>query len=168
MSIFRKLFGKKEQQPLTVKERTIQTIQVGDIVTYDLEDYQVVSTLTYNDHGFEWTAYQLDGPQTLWLSVEMDDELYVGMYKKTTLKLNDPFPKKLEHEGIKYELDESGTAQVRGVGRGKNVNNMNCRYIDYCDEEEEHFLSVEVWGSEVEVSYGYAIKDYEIKVIAGQ
>jgi hypothetical protein len=167
MSFIRKLFGKKEVVR-EVKERTVLTIEVGDIITYDLEDYQVVGKLVYHDHGFEWTAFQLQSPSsTIWLSAEMDDELYVGIYKKVQLKLKEPLPKELSYDGIKFYLDESGVARVKGEGRGSNVNNMECKYYDYCDDDEEQFLSVEVWGSEVEVSYGYEIEEYEIKIIAG-
>ncbi|MBM7585142.1 hypothetical protein JOC86_001684 [Bacillus pakistanensis] len=169
MSFFTNLFGKKEKKIPEVKERDILSIEVGDIVSYDLEDYQVVGKLIYEDHGFEWLAYQLQSPaKTLWLSAEMDDELYVGIYEKIKLKLQEPFPKKLEHDGIRFNLDESGVARVRGEGRGKNVNNIQCKYYDYCDDEEEQFLSIEVWGSEVEVSYGYEIEEYEIKIIASK
>ncbi|MBP3952432.1 DUF4178 domain-containing protein [Bacillus suaedae] len=167
MSFFQKLFGKKETSAPTVKERTVENIQVGDIVEYDLADYHVVGKLTYNDHGFEWTAYQLEGAKTIWLSMEMDDELYVGIYEKQTEKLQEPLPKELTYEGVKYHLDESGTAHVKGEGRGANVNNIQCRYFDYCDKDEENFLSVEIWGSEIELSYGYPIEHYEIKIIAG-
>ncbi|MBU8908946.1 DUF4178 domain-containing protein [Desertibacillus haloalkaliphilus] len=165
MSFLRRLFRSKQQDE-PVKERTVMNIQVDDIITYDLEDYQVVSKLTYNDHGFEWTAYQLQGNKTLWLSVEMDDELHVGMYEKITKKLNDPLPERVEHEGVTYYLDESGTAHVRGEGRGANVNGRECHYFEYCNDNEDRFLSVEIWGSEVEVSYGYPIEDYELKILA--
>lgn len=167
MSFLRGLFGRKEEPVSNVKERTVLNIQVGDIITYDLLDYQVVGKLTYNDHGFEWIAYQLQGEKTLWLSVEMDDELYVGIYEKVKKKLSEPLPKTIEYEGVTYYLDENGTARVKGEGQSSNVNNMNCRYFDYCDDEEEQFLSVEIWGSEVEVSYGFSIEEYELKIIAG-
>jgi len=168
MSFFKKLFGTKDQAR-EVKERSVLTIEVGDIVTYDLEDYQVVGKLTYHDHGFEWIAYQLQGTnKTIWLSAEMDDELYLGIYEKIPLKVKEPLPQELTYDGVKYFLDESGIARIVGEGRGKNVDSLNCKYFDYCDEEEEHFLSVEVWGSEVEVSYGFEIEEYEIKIIAGK
>ncbi|MEN2766933.1 DUF4178 domain-containing protein [Ornithinibacillus xuwenensis] len=166
MGIFKKLFKQKEETR-EVKERTVLSIEVGDIVTYNLEDYQVVSKLTYNDHGFEWIAYQLTSTnKSIWLSAEMDDELYVGIYEKVPLKLQDPLPKSMTYENREYFLDESGVARVHGEGRGKNLHNMECQYYDYADDEEEHFLSVEVWGSEVEVSYGYEIEEFEIKILA--
>ncbi|MGJ9383524.1 DUF4178 domain-containing protein [Salipaludibacillus sp. CF4.18] len=167
MGFFQKLFGGKKENTAKVKERTVMNIEIDDIVNYDLEDYQVVSKLTYNDDGYEWTAYQLLGEKTLWLSVEMDDELEVGMYESIPKKLTEPLPKKIEHDDVTYYLDEKGTARVSGEGRGANVNNKDCRYFDYCDDEEEHFLSVEIWGSEIEVSYGFSIEEYEIKIIAG-
>jgi hypothetical protein len=167
MSILKRLFGKKEKNVPVVKDRNVFTIEVGDIVAYDLEDYEVVNKLTYNDHGFEWLAYQLESPgKTVWLSAEMDDQVYLGIYEKAKLKLSEPIPEEIEYEGIRYFLDEAGTARVKGEGRGKNVDGMNCRYFDYEDDDEEKYLSVEIWGSEIEVSSGYEINEYEIKIIA--
>ena len=152
-----------------VTERNVFNLQMGDIVTYDLEDYEVVGKLSYDDHGFKWYAYQLSGSQnSIWLSVEMDDELELSIYEKIGLKLSEPIPDKIEYEGTSYYLDESGTARVKGVGRGQNVDGINCKYFDFCDDREEQFLSVEQWGSEVEVSKGYEIEEYEIKIIASR
>lgn len=167
MGFLDKLF-KKKQAPSEIKERSVMNIQVDDIVSYDLVDYQVVGKLTYNDHGYTWTAYQLiDQQQTIWLSVEMDDELELGIYERAKIKLDEPLPDKIEYEGKTYFIDEKGQAFVKGEGRGQNVNGAEVRYFDYCDEEEEEFLSVEIWGSEIEVSKGYEIDDFEIKIIAG-
>ena len=169
MSFFSKLFGKSENVPKPVEERTMFNLQLDDIVTYDLEDYKVVGKISYDDHGFKWHAYQLDSVSgTIWLSVELDDELYLGMYKKAKLKLQEPIPKKIEYDGNVYYLDESGSARVTAIGRSQNVNGMTCGYYDYCDEEEEKYLSVEKWGSEIEVSTGYDIEEYELKIIASK
>jgi hypothetical protein len=167
MSFFSKLFGKKANTPKPVVERNMFNLQLDDIVTYDLEDYKIVGKISYDDHGFKWHAYQLEGvSRTIWLSVEMDDELYLGIYEKIKMKLQEPIPKKLEYDGVMYYLDESGSAKVTGIGRNQNINGMICKYYDYCDEEEEKFLSVEIWGSEIEVSAGYEIEQYELKIIA--
>jgi hypothetical protein len=166
VSFFRKLFTKKEERPI-VQERTVFNLQTNDIVTYELEDYQVVGKLSYSDHGFTWHAYQLQSTdRVIWLSVEMDDELELGIYEKCKLKLTEPIPKEINFEGTTYYLEEQGVAQVSGVGRGQNVNGATCKYFGFCDEEEEAFLSVEIWGSEVEVSKGYSVEEYELKIIA--
>ncbi|MGG3574104.1 DUF4178 domain-containing protein [Bacillus gobiensis] len=168
MSFFTKLFGNKEKKTPVVEERTVMNLRTGDIVTYDLEDYEVVGKLSYNDHGFKWYAYQLQGAsRVIWLSVEVDDDLELGIYEKSKLKLEEPIPKKLAVDGVDYYLDESGTAVVRGEGRSQNVDGVQCRYFDFYDDEEEKYLSVEIWGSEIEVSTGYGIEEYEIKIIAG-
>jgi hypothetical protein len=168
VSFFRKLFSKKDERPQVV-ERNVFNLEMNDFVTYDLEDYEVVGKLTYSDHGFTWHAYQLKSTdRTLWLSVEMDDELLLGIYEKSKMKISEPIPKEITHEGITYFLDEKGVANVSGIGRGQNVNGATCKYFDFCDEDEENYLSVEVWGSEVEVSKGYDIEEYELKIIASR
>lgn len=96
----------------------------------------------------------------------MDDELELGIYKSTSEKLSEPIPNKLTISGVNYFLDEKGTARVRGEGRGENVNGQEVKYFDFTNDTDDQFLSVEVWGSEVEVSVGYEIEKYEIKIIA--
>ncbi|GAA0484241.1 hypothetical protein GCM10008986_06840 [Salinibacillus aidingensis] len=167
MGIFSKLFGKKDNKP-EIEERTVLNMKVGDIVTYDLEDYEVTGKIDYRDSGYKWTAYQLlKGRDSIWLSAEMDDELEVGIYKKIQLPVTEPFPKTLEYEGTTYYLSEDGQAQVTGFGRSEPLSGRQVHYGDYIDDEEENFLSVENWGPEIEVSAGYPIKEYEIKIIAG-
>ena len=168
MGFFSRLFSKSEKQTPEVKERTPLNIQVGDIVTYDLVDYEVVGKITYRDGGYEWFSYQLlEGDQTKWLAAEMDDELELGVYETVKLPVSLPFPKKLEYEGKTFFKDEEGEARVTGEGRSKNINGRTSRYAEYISEDEETYLSLESWGSEVEVSVGYDIEAYEIKILAG-
>ncbi|MBN8236934.1 DUF4178 domain-containing protein [Halobacillus kuroshimensis] len=168
MGFFSRLFQKKDQQVPEVKERTPLTIEVGDIVTYDLADYEVVGKITYRDGSYEWYAYQLlEGNRTKWLAAEMDDELELGMYEKVNLPVGRPYPSSLEYEGVTYTKDEEGEAQVTGEGRSANVNGRTVNYADYISEDEEAYLSVEAWGTEVEVSIGSDIEAYELKIIAG-
>ncbi|KIL50726.1 hypothetical protein KP77_13460 [Jeotgalibacillus alimentarius] len=168
MSFFKRLFGGKQDTRPEVKDRTVHNLKIGDIVTYDLQDYEVVGKLSYNDHGFKWSAYQLQGVQeVIWLGVEMDDELELGIYKKSTLKLQEPLPKEIEYEGTTYYLDETGSAIVKGEGRSQNVDGVKCKYAEYYDEDDEKALSVEIWGGDVEASTGYSIEEYELKIIAG-
>ncbi|WP_342670319.1 DUF4178 domain-containing protein [Bacillus solimangrovi] len=163
----KRVFKKMQKEP-EIEERTVFNMKVGDIVTYDLMDYQVVGKLSYNDHGFQWHAYQLEGTdESIWLSVEMDDELELGIYRTANLNLTEPIPDKIEYNERTYHLDEKGIANVRGEGRGKNVSGMNVRYFDLADNQDENFLSIEIWGSEIEVSEGFEIDSFEIKILAG-
>ncbi|GAA5416348.1 uncharacterized protein Rv2597 [Paraliobacillus ryukyuensis] len=167
MGIFSKLFQKKEKKS-EVKERDPLSIEVGDIIEYDLADYEVVGKITYRQGSYEWISYQLlEGRNTIWLSVEMDDALELGIYKTIPLSVQKPFPKQLEHEGQTFYLDEQGEARVVGEGRSRNINGRLMTYAEYYDDSEEKFLSLEDWGSEVEASIGYEIEEFELKIIAG-
>lgn len=138
------------------------------MLTYEFEDYQIIGKLTFNDRGYQWYEYQLEGlNKTIWLNAEMDDELELSIYEKIKTKVSKPIPNKLTVEGITYYLDEKGKARVTGEGRSQNVNGHDVMYFDYCDEEEEAYLSVEEWGTDIEVSRGYAVQDYDFNIIAG-
>ncbi|OEH54094.1 hypothetical protein AQ616_10025 [Oceanobacillus sp. E9] len=168
MGIFSRIFSKSKKNEPAPKERDVLTIKVGDIVTYDLVDYEVVGKITYRSGNYEWYSYQLlEGKNTIWLAAEMDDELELGIYKKVTLPVSKPFPKELSHDGNKYYFDEAGTARIIGEGRSANLQGSEVEYAEYTDADEENFISLEVWGSEVEVSVGYPIESYEIKIMAG-
>lgn len=167
MGLLSRLFQKKKDVA-KVEKRTLMNVKVGDMLTYDLEDYQVVGKLTLNDHGYQWHEYQLEGAdKTIWLNVELDDELDVSVYKKIKLKLPEPIPDKIEAEGKTYYLEEKGTANVSGQGRSVNVSGQQVSYYDFSDEDEENYLSVEFWGGDSEVSQGYAANDYDFNIIAG-
>lgn len=151
-----------------MEERTVLNIQIGDILTYDLVDYEIVGKLTYRDGSFQWYAYQLLGEQTTkWLAAEMDDELELGIYKTVKVPVTMPFPQQIQYDGKSYHKDEEGIAQVTGEGRSQNIKGSSTKYADYISEDEETYLSLEAWGTEVEVSYGYDVEEYEIKIIAG-
>ncbi|ASF40154.1 hypothetical protein CEH05_13790 [Halobacillus halophilus] len=168
MGFFSRLFSNQKKQVPEVEERTVLNIQIGDILTYDLVDYEVVGKITYRDGSYEWFAYQLlEGQSTKWLSAEMDDELELGIYETIKLPVSTPYPKELQYDGKSYYKDEEGEARVTGEGRSKNINGRTTHYADYLSEDEESYLSLEAWGSEVEVSYGHDIEAYEIKIIAG-
>jgi hypothetical protein len=167
MGIFSRLFNKKEKEIEKVEDRNFFNIQINDIVTYEFEDYQVCGKLIYQDSGYKWYAYQLLGTtETIWLNAEMDDELELGIYKSSKEKLSEPIPDKVTIGNTTYTLDEKGIASVSGEGRGKNVDGQNVKYFDYENDAEDRFLSVEIWGSEVEVSEGHEIESYDIKIIA--
>lgn len=167
MGFLSRLFQKKEEKP-EVKDRTLMNMKIGDMVSYNLADYEIVGKLVYNDHGYQWFEYQLESMEkTIWLNVEMDDELECSVYEKTTEKIKEPVPKTVELGGISYTLEENGTANVRGEGRSSNVNGMQVQYYDYSDKAEENYLSVEYWGTDVEVSVGQEADAYDFNIIAG-
>ncbi|MGP4064812.1 DUF4178 domain-containing protein [Oceanobacillus sp. M65] len=168
MGLFSRIFSKKKNDTAAPQERTVLSIKVGDIITYDLRDYEVVGKITYRDGSYEWYSYQLlEGNDTIWLAAEMDDELELGIYRKVQLPIQKPYPKEITYENSTYYLEETGSARVTGEGRSTSLNGSETHYAEYMDESEQSYLSFESWGTEIEASYGYAIEAYEIKILAG-
>ncbi|WP_404453884.1 DUF4178 domain-containing protein [Oceanobacillus kapialis] len=168
MGLFSRIFSKKKSYTPAPKERTVLSIQIGDIITYDLTDYEVVGKITYRDGGYEWYGYQLlEGNDTIWLSAEMDDELELGIYRKVQVPIQKPYPKEITYENRTYYQEETGVAKVTGEGRSTSLTGLETHYAEYMDSSEESYLSFESWGTEIEASHGYSIEAYEIKILAG-
>ena len=167
MGLISKLFS-KEKKTKEVKARDPFTIQVGDIVEYDLEDYETVGKIAYRQGKYEWFSYQLTGSnKSIWLSASMDAEVELGIYKPIKLPRARDIPNELTYENETYYFIEKGEALVTGEGRSENLTGQTVTYAEYAKEDDSSFLSIEIWGSEVEVSIGYPIKPFEIKIIAG-
>lgn len=167
MGLFSKFFS-KEKKTKEVRARDPFSIQVGDIIEYDLEDYETIGKIIYRQGKYEWLSYQLVGPtKTIWLAAEMDDEIELGIYEKIKLPQAKNLPSELTYEGIHYYLEEQGAARVVGEGRSQSLTGQEIRYAEYANEEDSSFISVEFWESEEEVSIGFPIKPFEIKIIAG-
>lgn len=168
MGFLKNLFGGKEDKP-KVEKRNLFNLKVGDIVTYNLQDYSVISILEYDDEGWTWLCYFLESDTgKIWLSVEQDDEVEVGVFKKIRLPLDGKPGKELVYEGTKFYLEEKSKARIIraegqvGVKAGHWLN-----YWEYCDDEEEKYLSFEEWDGDLEASLGEYIEPYELEFLAG-
>ncbi len=170
MSWLRRLFGSKSARR-PVRKVTLMNLQVGDIVTYRLQQFQVVGVLAYNDEGWRWIAYQLEDAdgERVWLAVEQDDELEVGFYKRIKLPLNGPPGRTLTYEGKTFYLQEKSDAQItRSEGQAGVPTGAWVDYWEYADDEEEEYLSVEKWANdEYEVSLGRSIDHRQLELLPG-
>lgn len=168
MGLFDFLSGrrKKDQRPEAV-QRTVLSLQVNDIVTYDLEDYIVAGKITYNDSGYEWHAYNLKGDNGyIWLAAELDDQLELGIYRRVTTKIS-KVPDELTIDGVTYYMEEHGFASITAAeGQAGARTGQQVEYWDF-ESDNEQYLSVEKWGGDLEVSAGYPVTEKEIKIIAG-
>jgi hypothetical protein len=170
MGIFDKIFGRKpDKSENKVEKRNLLNMRVGDIVSYDLIDYTVVGLIKYEDSGYTWTAYQLEGDgERIWLGVEQDDALEAGIYKPVKLDLGDKPPRKITYRDKVFYLDEAGSATIVAVeGQAGAVAGQRINYWEYEDESEDYALSVEMWGGDLEVSFGYYIHPRELSIMAG-
>ncbi|OEF99317.1 hypothetical protein BHF71_01630 [Vulcanibacillus modesticaldus] len=167
MGLFDIFFKKKEKKTVQPR-RDVFSLQINDIVTYDLEDYLVIGKLGYSDSGYKWIAYHLKGDKkNIWLAVEQDDELELGIYERIPTQITD-VKDRLDINGIRYYLEEHGFARITEVvGQAGAVVGQQVEYWDFESDDEEHYLSVEKWGSDLEISYGYPISLKEISWLAG-
>lgn len=158
----------KERQALPPLQRTVFTLQIGDIVQYDGGDWVVEGRLTFNDHGYTWFEYMVqDGDEIRWLSVEEDDRVEVcWMTTTSNLDIGSQPPTRITHHGTIYELDEKGVAQMQRIGTTMNKQAQTCRYFDYTAASDQ-VLSVEDWNGDLEVSVGWRIRPSSLTLLPG-
>lgn len=141
-------------------------LRIGDTVSHDLIDYLVVGHVTYyDDSGFTWTDYQLEGDGDTWLVFEKDRDL-VAIYNPADLDLNGKCPAEIKYEGMVYSLCEFGRAGISAVN-GEPVNNKESfiNFWQYQNNTGSYLISVEECSGRLEVSHGYCIRPDEIRLI---
>lgn len=147
------------------KSNNFFNIKVGDIISIEEIDYEVKGVIKYNDHGWCWTEYKLkDSRKTYWLSVEQDDDIEICLYEEV-VAITTKAPKVYDYKGKKYYMQEGSDAVVEYIQGNMNiVKGEQVDYYEYCDEEGDNLLSIEIWNGEVEMSIGREIKDYNVEI----
>ncbi|MFW6287144.1 MAG: DUF4178 domain-containing protein [bacterium] len=135
------------------------------MVDYDLVEYQVIGKITYNEQGYVWYDYHLfDGKDHLWLYAENDDQVKLGLFKKLIAdnplygELQKEIPTVINYENNKYSLIEEGNAIIKVEGQIGARDNQQVRYWDFETGNGDQ-ISVEKWGSELEISIGKEVKE---------
>lgn len=161
--------GPKSDRSLGAMERTIFTLQIGDVVQFGGQDWIVEGQLLYNQDGFTWLEYLLqDAEQIRWLSVEEDDRVEVALLEPTTaLEVGSQPPPQLSFAGQSYRCIESGVAQMSRRGKTRQRQAEQCRYFDYQGPGEQ-VLSIEDWGGETEVTVGKRISPLALVLLPGE
>lgn len=157
-------------------------LNVGFVFEYDLETWVVKESYEY-DWGNESFSYEhkvTNGKDTLYLAVEVDDELYITLSKKVpTAKIveglskyvseNKQPPEKLEYDGKTFYFDEESAGYYRDMSKGTGRDDDDwTEFIswDYYDEDEEYNINIEQWDEKsFEVSYGKMLKAFQISNI---
>jgi len=141
----------------------VLNLEVGDIINYDMEDYEITGKIIYEDAGFYWYDYNLEGK--MWLAVEEDcGELYVGIFKDIDIDISEPIPRVIFYEDEKYIRRENGLARVTAFGQRGARQGSAMEYYDYSTSDGTKQMSVEIWGSNIEVSAGVPIRESELKI----
>ncbi|MDX6682613.1 MAG: hypothetical protein QOG94_2652 [Solirubrobacteraceae bacterium] len=143
----------------------VRALKVGDVVNYEGGDYIVEGTLRFDQGGFRWQEHRLvDGPKSLWLSVEDDEGLEIVVWKRLKGAALEPGPGTLEHVGVTYELDERGRANFTSEGTTGAPGGGKAEFVDY--ESGGRRLSFERYGDDGgwEISAGHVISEHVLDI----
>jgi len=176
---WRKWFG-LEKEPERVEERTPQTLQVGDVVSYSDEDYIVEQRIEYHgDGGDIWWDFLLVNPRDkYWLGVVEDEGLQLTLYHDIPFYPDMPPPTSLNYEGESFKRIEYGFANAMIQKKSKLTHTGRVEYWDY-ESESGKQLSLERWGinevkadqsrmtGTIHTSLGEIIKPYQIRIYPG-
>jgi Domain of unknown function (DUF4178) len=156
------------RQPLPSLQRTIFTLQIGDIVQYEGSDWVVEDHLTYDSQGYTWSEYLLqDVDQIRWLSVEEDDRVEVCWLEPVKgVEISASPPSQITVADTVYQLEESGTARMTRLSTTTNRQPQQCRYFDYSSANGQ-VLSVEDWSGDVEITVGRQINPKSLTLLPG-
>jgi hypothetical protein len=127
--VFGRLFGKKEEAP-EYSEPTLETMQVGYMVDYNLRTWQVTACAEYDYDGFicrEWTLrggediYFLEGSEAdgrmVWtLTQAVDFFSFAGGLAEAIESAGDP-PEMVQWSGDTYHAVESSAGLYRESGK---------------------------------------------------
>ena len=177
MSLWQKLFGKKDEQadldPLS--DLTLSNLKVGYLVDYDLKTWQVKSQSGYTFDDTKTQEWELDaGDDSFFLEREEDDGVEwnisrkidfptLGQSVREHIRQHDDPPEENRISGIRFRLVESGAGYYHPNGR---VAGDEMIYWDYSDASEDNTLTIEQWGEdEFEAAVGKYVNEYEFSHI---
>ena len=169
---------KRPQTPKTtppIESRNLFNLEIGDIVQYGFKDWVVESIFLYEQDGYEWREYLLrDSTDVAWLSVEEDDWLEISWMvpvPKEDVALSLPLRDSLKFNGIRYRLDEKGSATYEIIGRSRTAKKGSCQFYDY-KAEDGSLLSIESYGrsldqGDIELCLGEVIRPSDLTLLPG-
>ncbi|QNI53278.1 hypothetical protein SynBIOSE41_00741 [Synechococcus sp. BIOS-E4-1] len=154
-------------------ERTLFTLQIGDVVQYQARDWIVETVYRYQQGQFEWTEYLLrDNSDVAWLVVVEDDWLEVSWLSpvpEDQLHIELPPPRYITYAGTDYSLKEKGEARYSTEGRAKNQLG-NCLFYDY-EAKDGLQLSLEAYDSKneggLDINVGEKIDSRDLSLLPG-
>jgi hypothetical protein len=149
----------------------VRSLRVGDVVNHEGGDFIVEGTLRLEQGGFRWAEHRLvDGPRSLWLSVEDDEGLECVIWDRGRGIELEPGPRSLTHDGVAYELEERGKANYTAEGSTGTAQSGRLEFADYAAGEKR--LSFERFGDDAdsgwEVGVGQVISEHMLDIYPGR
>ena len=175
--IFDRLFG-HGQRPMA--ERSVQTLRVGDAVSYLGEDFTVEQRHElHGDGGDVWWTYLIQSPERrLWLDVDEDQGLTLTVYEPSSVHVAIPVAETVTAGGTTFHSDEHGFANDV-ITRRTGESGERVEYWYLAADDGRQMVVRRLGDNEltddpalrtgtVEVGIGKEIKQYELKIYQGE
>ncbi len=133
----------------------VRTVRAGDMVDYGGTLYFVRGSLRLTEGGYSWAEHFLDDARgrRCWISVEEDPDLEVMFWTESDAA-TEPAGDEMSVEGVRYRLEERGTARYRSEGTTTLAEQGTVEYADY-EGEGERALGFERFdGGKWEIGVG--------------
>ncbi|MQA16928.1 MAG: DUF4178 domain-containing protein [Pseudonocardiaceae bacterium] len=115
----------------------VRTLRAGDMVDYKGALYFVRGSLRLTEGGYSWSEHFLDDARgaRCWISVEEDPDLEVMLWHESDTR-TEPSGDEIEVSGVRYRLEERGSARYRSEGTTSLAEQGTVEYVDYAAEGE--------------------------------
>ena len=172
------MFKKKDKPSYDPSNITVADLAQSFVFEYNMTNWEVKEEYEYDwGENFFTKEYKIsNGEETLFLSVEDDDELVLLMTKKIKLRKIDSdvadsimkfneAPREIMYEGKKYFLEKESPGYFRDISNDADDWDEFVSW-DYYDDSEDLYICIEQWDEkEFEAAAGFAIKEFEISNI---
>lgn len=136
----------------------VRTVRAGDMVDYGGALFFVRGSLRLKEGGYSWSEHFLDDSQgqRCWISVEEDPDLEVMLWQPTDA-VAEPGGDTMEVEGVRYRLEERGSARYTSEGTTTVAATGSVEYVDYNGEGERGLSFERFDGGPWEAGLGEAV-----------
>lgn len=136
----------------------VRTLRAGDMVDYRGALFFVRGSLRLKESGYSWSEHFLDDSrgQRCWISVEEDPDLQVVLWQPTEA-VTEPGGDSLDVEGVRYQLEERGTARYTSEGTTTVAATGSVEYVDYRGAQERALSFERFDGGRWEAGLGEAV-----------
>lgn len=169
------LFVKKKQEEEEIKiNRTVHDLEVGYILDYDLESWEVLASYTYKYKGHVAKEYKIrSGSETRFLNVSDSNSLLLSVSKEANINnvhpslrssvLNEQPLARIEWKGEVYTLKEASKGQFTD---DKLQDWAAFSSWEYVNVDNSKFIYVSRWeDGSVECFVGDYVKEHQISNI---
>ncbi len=154
---------------LTDGERTIHTVQPGDVVSHLSTDYLVEGVLSLDDDGRQTRLYRLaDGARVRWLGARPGDDHPFLLDEATDLAIEPNGPQEIVHRGMPFRLAARASANATSAGSvGPNRDGARVELWEYVGGGAARILAI-AWPARVEAFAGERLEPHFVELLPGE